>query len=123
MSNYTHSQDLVTDILFRNGEPTDGTSDFDSVALQYLNRGYQIVWTGGAELDPSLNEKWLWLRKNPPGVLTLEPRIVNGTVRVTKGSTAITFSEGAGPAIPAKLGRLLVAVDAGNGDVFRIATN
>jgi len=123
MSNYTHSQDLVTDILFRNGEPTDGTSDFDAIALQYLNRGYQIIWTGGAELDPSLNEKWLWLRKNPPGVLTLEPRIVNGTVNVTKGSTAITFSVAPDPAIQATVSGWFFRVDNSNGDVFRIATN
>ena len=41
MANYTTSADLVTDILFRSNEPTDGTSDFDSIALQYLNRAYQ----------------------------------------------------------------------------------
>src|SRR3970282_2451632 len=123
MSNYTHSQDLVTDILFLNGEPTDGRSDFDAIALQYLNRGYEIIWTGGAELDPSLNEKWRWVRKNPPGVLTLEPRIVTGTVSVTKGNTAITFSVAPDPAIQATVTGWFFRVDNSNGDVFRIATN
>ena len=50
--NYTSSLDLKNDVLFRTGEATDGTSDFDAAALQYLNRAWQIVWEGGHELDP-----------------------------------------------------------------------
>ena len=83
MANYTFSSDLVNDILFRAGEPIDGTSDFDSVALQYLNRAYQSVWSGGSEILPQINEQWWWLRKDDQGVLTLNPVIDTGTVLVS----------------------------------------
>jgi hypothetical protein len=92
MANYTTGTDLVTDILFRANEPTDGTSDFDSVALQYLNRAYQGIWSGGSELDPSIMEVWWWLRKDDQGVLTLNPVTDTGTIAVTNNSTTITFS-------------------------------
>lgn len=91
MANYTTSADLVTDILFRANEPTDGTSDFDSIALQYLNRAYQGLWSGGSEVDPSVNEVWWWLRKDDQGVLTLNPLENTGTVAVTNGSTTATL--------------------------------
>ena len=92
MANYTFSQDLVNDILFKCGEPVDGTSDFDSQALEYLNDAYQGVWTGGRELDPNINENWWWLRKDDQGVLTLDPVRDAGTVAFTNGSNSITFS-------------------------------
>lgn len=92
MANYTTGTDLVTDILFRANEPTDGTSDFDSVALQYLNRAYQGIWSGGSELVPEVMEVWWWLRKDDQGVLTLDPVTDTGTVSVTNNSASITFS-------------------------------
>jgi hypothetical protein len=90
MANYQFSADLVDDILFRCGEPTDGTSDFDAVALQYLNRAYQAIWMGGSEILPSVREDWWWLRRVE--VINLEPVIETGSVTVTNNSTAITFS-------------------------------
>lgn len=92
MANYTTSQDLLTDILFRANEATDGTSDFDAVALQYLNRAYQSIWSGGAELDPEIDEVWWWLRKDDQGTLILNPLYDTGTVSVTNNSATITFS-------------------------------
>lgn len=90
MANYQFSSDLVSDILFRSGEPTDGSSDFNAVALQYLNRAYQALWLGGTEIDSSINENWWWLLTEAP--LIIEPTIVVGTVTTTNGSASITFS-------------------------------
>lgn len=92
MANYTTNADLVTDILFRANEPTDGTSDFDAIALQYLNRAYQGLWSGGSEIDPEVNEVWWWLRKDDQGVLTLNPLQDTGTIAVTNGSASATLS-------------------------------
>lgn len=92
MANYTTGADLVDAILFAAGEPTDGTSDFNSRALELLNRAYRALWTGGGELLPGINETWWWLRKALPGVLTLTPAITAGTVLVTNNSTAATLS-------------------------------
>src|ERR1051326_3104120 len=92
MANYTTSADLIDSMLDDAGELTDGTSDFESMALRHLNRAYQAICMGGQEIDPGINEDWVWLRKDPPGVLTLKPAITDGTVSVTNNNTAVTFS-------------------------------
>lgn len=91
MANYTTSADLVEDILFRAGEETDGSSDFNDAALRYLNRAYQALWSGGGEFLPLANEKWWWLRAESE--ITLLPLHEEGTVQVTDGSTTIQFSD------------------------------
>lgn len=118
MANYRYSADLVNDILFRAGEPIDGTSDFDAVALQYLNRAYQALWAGGAEFVPEINERWWWLKKHPPGILTLEPVINTGTLAVTNNSASITFSS----APAGSLVGWFIKVKS-HADVFRIKTH
>lgn len=90
MSNFKFSGDLVDDALFRVGEPTDGTSDFNSAALRYINKAYQALWIGGREIKPDTNEKWWWLRKK--GILNLDKIINAGSVSVTSDSATITFS-------------------------------
>lgn len=92
MANYKYSSDLVADILFRAGESSNGSSDFDAVALQYLNRAYQALVMGGGEVDSECNEDWWWARKYPPGVLNLTPSLIDGTATVTNGSVSITLS-------------------------------
>jgi hypothetical protein len=93
MAHYTTSADLLDSVLFRAGEPMDSTSDFYTVALIYLNRAYQAIWSGASELDQNVdNQTWWWLRKSTPGILTLLPVIETGTVLVTNNSTSITFS-------------------------------
>ena len=94
MANYTTSADLLDDALDRAGEPIDGTSDFNTAAIRYLNRGYQAIWKGGGELVPEVDEVWWWLRKDGQGVLTLLPVLSTGTVSVTNISASITFSTG-----------------------------
>ena len=92
MANFLYTPDLKADALFRAGEPTDGTSDYDSKVLEYLNRAYQAIWMGGSEIAPDINEDWLWLRKSTPGVLTLETAYKTGTISVTNNSASVTFS-------------------------------
>lgn len=118
MANLKFSSDLINDALFRANEPTDGTSDYESQALVYLNRAYQVIWNGGQEFDPELNEKWWWLRKTTPGTLTLEPYRTTGTVTVTQNSTSITFSS----APSASVANWHFKVD-GTADVFRISSH
>ena len=40
MANLTTSEDIIVDALFRSAEPVDGTSDYDTQALTWLNRTY-----------------------------------------------------------------------------------
>lgn len=122
MSNYQYTSDLKADVLFRAGEPTDGTSDYDTVALLYLNRAYQAIWQGGQEYAPDINEDWLWLHKT--GILTLVPPVTSGTVTATKNSQTITFSTA-----PANPGGSAISVAGwylrvtGHADVFKISAH
>lgn len=118
MANYTFSQDLVNDILFRAGEGTDGSSDFEAVALQYLNRAYQALVNGGSEIDPDVQEDWWWARKDPPGVLNLVSSITAGTVTVTNNSTTITFSSAPASSVAGYFFRVN-----DQPDVFRVAAH
>lgn len=88
MANYQYTLDLLTDVLFRAGEPTDAGSDYYDRALVYLNRAYHAVCQGGSELVPGMNEDWGWLTRYASGIL--EPRIET-TIAATKGGTAVTF--------------------------------
>jgi len=92
MANYQYTTDIKADVLDRANEPTDGTSDFDSVCEDYINRAYQSIWTGGGELDPEIQEDWWWLRSTTPGILTLNPVVTTGTISVTNNSTTMTLS-------------------------------
>lgn len=80
--NYQYTSDLLSDVLFRGGEPTSGASDFHSQTLTWINRAYRLVYDA--------REDWYWLRKE--GTITLQPARTTGTVSVTQNSTAITFS-------------------------------
>lgn len=82
MPGYQYTSDLLEDLLFRAGELFDGSSDFQSQALRYLNRSQEALAQGGAEFTPEIQEDWWWMRKSPPGVLTLEPFYDLGTVTV-----------------------------------------
>lgn len=109
--------DIVNDALFRSGELTDGSSEYDAKAVEYLNRVYTKIAAGGSELDISINEKWLWLRSATPAVLILEP-VLTGVVSVIHASNAIVFS--LAPTV-SMAGRIFRTT--GSQDVFRILTH
>lgn len=123
MANYNTGADLAADVLFRAGEPTDGSSDFNAAAIQYINRAYQIIWRGGAEIDPSIQEDWLWLRSQRPKVMIMQPYITAGTVAVTQGSSGVVFSTPPTPAIDTTCASGWFLQTHDNGDVFRILSH
>lgn len=107
MANLTTTSDLRADALFRAGEPTDGTSALHAKSLEYLNRIQQDLLIGGGvavgrDLATSAGiyahvvdlpiTDWWWARKQPRGVLNTDALVEAGTVTVTEGSTAVTFS-------------------------------
>lgn len=91
MTAYQYTSDILADALFRSGEPASG-SDFATQALNYVNMAYYQLCRGGAELDPTINEDWVWLRKNTPGLILLQPPITTLTATATLGSTSVTLS-------------------------------
>lgn len=120
MANLTTSGDLVDEILFLNGEPTDGTSDFNERALIYLNKAYQVLGvSGGGEFVTNASfSAWWWMRATSPGIITLIPAIITGTVSVTNNNTAITFSSAPTP----DTDNYFFKVD-NHADVFRISAH
>ena len=123
MTNYTTCDDLIDDVLFRAGEPTDGTSDFQDAAVRYLNRAYQSVWRGGAELVPDIYEDWWWLRRYGSGQIIILPVYDTGTASVTNNSQSVTLSTTPQrSASNISLNRSFFKVD-NHADVFRITTH
>lgn len=118
MSNWQYTSDILEDVLFRAGEKTDGTSDFATAALRYINRAYQAVCKGGDELAPDISEVWWWLKKSTPGVLILEPKKDTGTIAVTNNSASATLSA----SVASDLDGWFLRVD-GHPDVFRVSSH
>lgn len=90
MANLKYSSDIIENVLFEAGEKIDGTSDFDTQVLIWLNSNYRKIWQGGGEFDPSINEDWTWLRKS--GNIILQAKITTGTISVTNNSASATLS-------------------------------
>ena len=109
---------LLDDALTKAGEKTDGTSDFESDALKYMDVFYKTILAGGSKFDTNLAEPWSWAKAQYPGVLTLEAPYETGTVALTQASTSATFSSA--PAA-SQLGKYLRLNS--RPEVFRIAAH
>ena len=121
MANYTTSADICNDVLFRARELDDGSSAFQASVINFVNRSYRELQNGGGAFGPYIQEPWLWLRKNPPGVLTLNPAIVNvGTISATNGSPNITFT--VDPFSGVSIAGRMIKFDI-QPDVFRVLTH
>jgi len=92
MANYENTQDLKKGVLFRCGELDDGTSEYDSKVLEYLNRAQQAMVSGAAELDLDIGEPFPWALNQYNKILILEPAITNLAVTFTNGSATATLS-------------------------------
>lgn len=105
MGNYETVDDIRTDALRRAGEPQSSTSDFWTDSLTYINKVQQILILGGgvavgrdlatsagiySQLVSQPLTDWWWARKF--GAFTMTTGITTGTVSLTQGSTAVTFS-------------------------------
>jgi hypothetical protein len=127
MANGQFTADLIFDVLFRAGEATDGTSQYNARALEYLNRAYLGICAGGGELVPGMREEWRWLKKDPPGVIFVFPLLYPGlynspaTLTVTFASTSGTFSGPIGENLVSLAGWFIKIGD--NPDFYRIATH
>lgn len=92
MAQFRTSADIIDSILLRAGEPTGGTSAFESRALEFLNRIHHVIIGGGNEFNIECNEVWPWAKASAPMVLELQPKYNTGTVSLTNGSEAGSFS-------------------------------
>lgn len=100
----TSVSELKKRALFRVGELTDGTSPYDSKALEYINQIYRAILAGGNEFELELGSPWSWARAQNPATFVLQTK-VSGLVSVTNASSTISFveSDGSGGFIPFNL--------------------
>jgi hypothetical protein len=92
LANSTSTRDLKSGALHRCGELTDGTSDYDEKAIEYLNRLHLALLAGGSEFGLELGEPWAWAKNKYPGVINLEAPYSTGTITLVQDSDAGTFS-------------------------------
>lgn len=109
---------LKKSVLFRVGELTDGTSPYDSKALEYINQIYRSVLAGGNEFEVELGQPWSWARSVAPGTLVLKPQYETGSISVVNGSASATLSSAAAISLA---GQWLKVT--GRPEVFRISAH
>lgn len=92
MANYRTTSDIKSEVLRKCGEKQDGTSQYDAVALTYINEAFQGVLAGGSEFGVDVDEPWSWAKAKNPIILILEPKYDTGTISLTSGSANGVFS-------------------------------
>lgn len=96
MSNFRTTADILDGVLARCGEITSdmnqGTSQWRTRALLYLNQIHHNIVMGGCELNVEVDEPWIWARSPFPLIIRANTGITNGTCALTYGSLAGTFS-------------------------------
>lgn len=98
MSQFRTCADILDEVLEKSGEPTNGNSAFETLALTYLNKAHHAILGGGNIFSLKVDESWTWARAKYPMILELEPA-VTGTATCTNGSRTITFSSGPSSAL------------------------
>jgi len=92
LAQYRTTADYVDAVLSRAGETTNGNSDYEADALAALNKVHQTVIAGGNIFDLDVNETWQWAKAKRPLLIELQPKLTSGSIALTNGSEAGTFS-------------------------------
>lgn len=124
MANLTTTADIKLDVLRRCGELTDGTSKYDALVVDYIDRVHKELVCGGSTFVPELSELWAWARAASPGLVVLQPAFdsaLGGGLNLTALSTSGSFQVAPSAALGSFVGRFLWAY--GYSDVYRIATH
>jgi hypothetical protein len=122
MANFRTTQDYVNSVLQLAGEVTNGNSAYTSKALEHLDSIQKTIIMGGNEFNVEVDEVWPWAMAKRPMYIELLPA-VEGSVILTKGSEAITFT--AAPtddnASNVSLEGWYISPNNNNGTVYKIA--
>lgn len=97
MAQFRTTADVLDLILTNGGEVTNGNSPYETQVLNYLNRVHFTLISGGTipisgDTSVTVDEVWPWARARLPLILELQPKQNTGTVSLTQGSEAGTFS-------------------------------
>jgi len=92
MAQYQTSEDIVTRILKKTGEPTNGNSSYEASVTEYISEIQRKLVAGATIFDLDCDEAWPWARASQPYVIEVKPAYRAGTLTLTYGSNAGTFS-------------------------------
>ena len=97
MAQFRTTADILDSALRKAGEVTNGNSPYEADALEYLNVVHFALLSGGTipvgkDTTIEIDEVWPWSRAKSPIILELQPKHDTGTISLTNGSTAGTFS-------------------------------
>lgn len=125
MAQFRTTADLMDLALTNAGEVTNGNSPYDSTGqlLGYLNRVHMAIVSGGTiplgkDQTVEIDEVWSWSRSRRPLILELQPAVTTGTLTLTQGSEAGTFSSGPAASVAGWYIRIT-----GRDGIFRIASH
>ena len=107
MGNFLSTADIKRAALRTVGENTDGTSQYDSTCMEYINDIYFKILSAGNVFEVNMAENWVWAKAQYPGVLELIAPYMTGTISVTNASTAATLSGAPSAGLGSFAGRLL----------------
>lgn len=97
MAQFRTTADILDLALTNAGEVTNGNSPYEADLLNKLNRvNYALISGGtiplGKDVTVEIDETWPWAKARRPLILELQPKITTGTITLTLGSEAGTFS-------------------------------
>lgn len=117
MSYQRSTRELKIEVLQRCGELTDGTSPYDAIAVSYLNKAQQSLFSGGNVFGFDVGEPWVWAQSKRPILLALTPAY-KGAATIVQGSAAGTFSVAPTISLQGRFFRV-----ESREDIYRIATH
>lgn len=99
MAQFRTTADIMDLALANAGEVTNGNSSYETQLLNYLNRAHMAIVSGGTipigkDQTVEIDETWTWAKAKGPLIIELQPKYDTGTVTLTQGSEAGTFSSG-----------------------------
>lgn len=92
MGNFRTSADLFLETLQKSGEVQNGNSQYQTIAMTYLNKVHHAIIAGGNLFDITVDENWAWARSRYPFSIDLQPAVTTGTVTMTQNDFNGTFS-------------------------------
>jgi hypothetical protein len=99
------------------GELEDGTSPFDTIAVDYINKAYMGLLAGGNLFGYDTDEPWIWAQSKRP-ILSALQAYIDTTIAVTADSVSGTLGAAQSQSVEG-----WYAVIEGFDDVYNIAAN
>lgn len=93
MAQFRTTADILDEILQKAGEPTNGNSPYESLAVTYANKVHHAIIGGGNIFNLDVDEPWVWARSKQPIVLELQPAYTSGSITFTNNDVNFVFSD------------------------------